>query len=46
VYRYLLGVTRDPVTARELANDFAVRFLEGKFQRAKPENGRLRDLIK
>ena len=27
-------------------DDFAVRFLEGKFQRAKPENGRLRDLIK
>ena len=46
VYRYLLGVTRDPAAAQELANDFAVRFLEGKFKEATPEKGRLRDLIK
>jgi RNA polymerase sigma-70 factor (ECF subfamily) len=46
VYRYLLGVTRDPVAAKELANDFAVRFLAGKFSGATPDSGRLRDLIK
>jgi RNA polymerase sigma-70 factor (ECF subfamily) len=46
IYRYLLATVRDPVAADELAQDFAVRFLEGALHRAQPEKGRFRDLVK
>jgi RNA polymerase sigma-70 factor (ECF subfamily) len=46
IHRYLLGATRDPETAEELAREFAVRFLRGDFHRADPRKGRFRDFIK
>jgi RNA polymerase sigma-70 factor (ECF subfamily) len=46
VYRYLLGALRDPDAADELAQEFAVRFLQGAFRRADPQRGRFRDLVK
>jgi RNA polymerase sigma-70 factor (ECF subfamily) len=46
VYRYLLGITRDPEAAEELTQDFAVRFLRGDFHRADPGHGRFRDFLK
>src|SRR5438128_326991 len=46
VYRYLLGTVREPAVAEELAQEFAVRFLRGDFQRANPESGRFRDFLK
>jgi RNA polymerase sigma-70 factor (ECF subfamily) len=46
VYRYLLGALRDPDAADELAQEFAVRFLQGSFRRADPHRGRFRDLVK
>ncbi len=46
VYRYLLGAVRDPDTASDLCQEFAVRFLRGDFRRAAPERGRFRDYVK
>jgi RNA polymerase sigma-70 factor (ECF subfamily) len=46
VYRYLLGMLRDPVVAEEKTQEFAVRFLEGGFGGANPEQGRFRDYLK
>jgi RNA polymerase sigma-70 factor (ECF subfamily) len=46
VYRYLLGMVRDPAAAEELAQDFAVRLLRGDFRRADPGRGRFRDFLK
>lgn len=46
VFRYLLRVIGQPAAAQELANEFAARFLAGKFTNAQPGHGRLRDLIK
>jgi RNA polymerase sigma factor (sigma-70 family) len=46
VYRYLLGAVRDPDTAADLCQEFAVRFLRGDFRRAAPERGRFRDYVK
>lgn len=46
VYRYLLGIVRDADTADELAQEFALRFLEGDFHRVNPEKGRFRDFLK
>jgi RNA polymerase sigma factor (sigma-70 family) len=46
VYRYLLGITRDPDAADDLAQEFAIRFLRGDFQRADPGRGRFRDFLK
>jgi RNA polymerase sigma-70 factor (ECF subfamily) len=46
VYRYLLGALRDADAADEVAQEFAVRFLEGSFRRADPGRGRFRDLVK
>lgn len=46
VYRYLLGIVRDPDAADDLAQDFAVRFLRGDFHRADPQRGRFRDFVK
>jgi RNA polymerase sigma-70 factor (ECF subfamily) len=46
VYRYLLGIARDPDVADDLAQEFAIRFLRGDFHRADPERGRFRDFLK
>src|SRR5262245_50273843 len=46
VYRYRLGAVRDEGVAKELAQEFAVRFLHGDFRRADPERGRFRDYLK
>jgi RNA polymerase sigma-70 factor (ECF subfamily) len=46
VYRYLLGAVRDPDTAGDLCQEFAVKFLRGDFRRAAPERGRFRDYVK
>jgi RNA polymerase sigma-70 factor (ECF subfamily) len=46
VHRYLLAMVGDPAVAEELANEFAQRFLAGKFAGADPQKVRLRDLIK
>ena len=45
-YRYLLGAVRDPDTASDLCQEFAVRFLRGDFRRAAPDRGRFRDYVK
>jgi RNA polymerase sigma-70 factor (ECF subfamily) len=46
VYRYLLGAVRDPDTAVELSQEFAVRLLRGAFRNAQPRKGRFRDYVK
>ncbi len=46
IHRYLLGATRDPDAAEELAQEFAVRFLRGDFHRADAARGRFRDFLK
>lgn len=46
VYRYLLGAVGDADVAEELCQEFLVRFLEGRLQRADPEKGRFRDYLK
>jgi RNA polymerase sigma-70 factor (ECF subfamily) len=46
VNRYLLGALRDVEAADELAQEFALRFVEGAFHRANPERGRFRDFVK
>jgi RNA polymerase sigma-70 factor (ECF subfamily) len=46
VYRYLLGMLRDPVAAEEMTQDFAVRLLRGDFKRFDPQRGRFRDFLK
>jgi RNA polymerase sigma-70 factor (ECF subfamily) len=46
VHRYLLGITRDPELAADLAQDFALRFLRGDFRRADPRYGRFRNFVK
>lgn len=45
-YRYLLGAVRDPDTADDLFQEFALRFMRGDFRRADPERGRFRDYLK
>jgi RNA polymerase sigma-70 factor (ECF subfamily) len=46
VKRYLLGALRDPDTADELSQEFALRFLAGKYGGADPERGRFRNFVK
>jgi RNA polymerase sigma factor (sigma-70 family) len=46
VFRYLLGMVRDPAAAEELTQEFAVRVLRGDFKHFDPERGRFRDFIK
>jgi RNA polymerase sigma-70 factor (ECF subfamily) len=46
VKRYLLGALRDPETADELTQEFALRFLGGKYRGAEPERGRFRNFVK
>src|SRR5262249_17638184 len=46
VHRYFLKVVGDPEVARELDQEFALRFLKGKFLRYDPRLGRFRDYVK
>ena len=46
VHRYLLGALRDPESAAELDQEFALRFIRGDFHRADPARGRFRDFVK
>ncbi len=45
-YRYLLGATRNADAADEVFQEFAVRVLQGAFEKANPEKGRFRDYLK
>jgi RNA polymerase sigma-70 factor (ECF subfamily) len=45
-YRYLLGAVRDPETADELFQEFALRVMQGAFRHADPGRGRFRDYLK
>jgi DNA-directed RNA polymerase specialized sigma24 family protein len=44
--RYLLGAVRDTEQAQDLAQEFAVLFLQGACQGADPAKGRFRDYLK
>jgi RNA polymerase sigma-70 factor (ECF subfamily) len=46
VYRYLLGAVRDPEVAGDLTQEFALRFMQGRFQNADREQGRFRNYVK
>jgi RNA polymerase sigma-70 factor (ECF subfamily) len=46
VYRYLLAAVRDPHAAEDLTQDFALRFVQGRFRLADPGRGRFRDYVK
>jgi RNA polymerase sigma-70 factor (ECF subfamily) len=46
VYRYLRGATHDPDVADELFQEFALRVVQGAFQRVDPERGRFRDYLR
>jgi RNA polymerase sigma-70 factor (ECF subfamily) len=46
VHRYLLGAVRDPETACDLTQEFAVIFLQGNLKGADPQRGRFRDYVK
>jgi RNA polymerase sigma-70 factor (ECF subfamily) len=46
VHRYLLGALRNTDAADELAQEFAVKFLNGNFKGADQQRGRFRDFVK
>ena len=46
VFRYLLGALRDPDTAADLSQEFALRFVRGDSRRADPDRGRFRDYVR
>jgi RNA polymerase sigma-70 factor (ECF subfamily) len=46
VYRYLLSAVRDSHTAEDLTQEFALRFVRGRFRHADPGRGRFRDYVK
>ncbi len=46
IYGYLVHIVKDPNVADDLAQEFATRFVEGKFHKANPERGRFRDYVK
>ena len=46
VKKYLHGALRDPEAAEELTQEFALRFLAGKYQGADRERGRFRKFVK
>jgi RNA polymerase sigma-70 factor (ECF subfamily) len=46
VKRYLLGALRDPEAAEELSQEFALRFLDGRYQGADRERGHFRKFVR
>ena len=46
VYRYLLRAVRDPAVAEDLTQEFALRFVQGRFGHADPSQGRFRNYVK
>jgi RNA polymerase sigma-70 factor (ECF subfamily) len=46
VYRYLLGAVRDQSAAEDLTQEFALRFIQGRFRQADPAHGRFRNYVK
>jgi RNA polymerase sigma-70 factor (ECF subfamily) len=46
VYRYLLSAVRDPFVAEDLTQEFALRFIQGRFRMADPSQGRFRNYVK
>jgi RNA polymerase sigma-70 factor (ECF subfamily) len=46
VHRYFLKAVGDPEIVRELDQEFALRFLKGKFLKYDPKLGRFRDYVK
>lgn len=46
VYRYIYSAVRDPHLAEDLTQEFAVRFMSGRFRQADPQRGRFRDYVK
>jgi len=46
VHRYLLKALKDPDAAKELDQEFALRFLRGDFRHGDPSRGRFRDYVK
>lgn len=46
IKRYLLASVRNPDTADELFQDFAVRFVNGEFKSADPTKGKFRSFVK
>jgi RNA polymerase sigma factor (sigma-70 family) len=46
VYRYLLAAVRDPNVADDLTQEFALRFLQGRFAGAERGRGRFRSYVK
>jgi RNA polymerase sigma-70 factor (ECF subfamily) len=46
VFRYLRSAVRDDEAAKELCQEFGLRFARGDFHRAHPDKGRFRDLLK
>lgn len=46
IQRYLLGAFRDPTAADDAYQEFALRFLQGKYRSADPDRGRFRSFLK
>ncbi len=46
VHRYLLRAVGDPEVAKDLNQEFSVKFLEGRFRKFDPSRGRFRDYLK
>lgn len=46
VFRYLLRAVRDPSIAEDLTQEFALRFIQGRFGQADREHGRFRNYVK
>jgi RNA polymerase sigma-70 factor (ECF subfamily) len=46
VYRYLLRAVRDPTIAEDLTQEFALRFVQGRFGQVDREQGRFRNYVK
>src|SRR3954454_13818803 len=46
VFRYLLKAVRDPSVAEDLTQEFALRFIQGRFGQADPSQGRFRSYVK
>ena len=46
VFRYLLRAVRDASVAEDLTQEFALRFIQGRFERANRDRGRFRDYVR